>query len=150
MRLDFLKECKCSSYWKDWVFFSKKPLIVTKTFSFQENLYSNNLKREFPAFCTIFGINRDPYLPTNVRDSIFCVWIGVVCDNLRRFKDVIFHRILFSSGGVVAAAKKRPILWRIVKFLNSDLLINLVAASKLLIITVSSFLNVFSWGFTVE
>ena len=51
-------------------FFSKKPLFVTKTFSFQENLNFNKLKRVFPAFCTNFGINRDPYLPANVIDSI--------------------------------------------------------------------------------
>ena len=36
-------------------FFSKKPLFVTKTFSFRENLHFDNLKR----VCTIFGINRD-------------------------------------------------------------------------------------------
>ena len=34
-------------------FFSKKPLFVTKTFSFWENLRFSNLRRVFPAFCTI-------------------------------------------------------------------------------------------------
>ena len=38
-----------------WTVFSKKPLFVTKTFSFRENLHFDNLKR----VCTIFGINRD-------------------------------------------------------------------------------------------
>ena len=56
-------------------FFSKKPPFVTKTFSFQENLHFDKLKRVFPAFCTIFGINRDPCLSANVIDSIY--WL---CD----------------------------------------------------------------------
>ena len=34
-------------------FFSKKPPFVTKTFSFWENLRFSNLRRVFPAFCTI-------------------------------------------------------------------------------------------------
>ena len=45
---------------KSEFFFSKKPLFLTKAFSFQENLNFDNLKRVFPAFCTICMTNRRP------------------------------------------------------------------------------------------
>ena len=71
-------------------FFKKAPICYKKIFCFQENLNFKKLKRVFPAFCTVFGINRDPCLPANVIDSIY--WL---CDKFEL--DALSPCVLFNT-----------------------------------------------------